>query len=679
MAKTKSVARASRREANRPIPNKPTLDSNFNDSFQNFAARLGQGTDNQASYGTMGFNPITRNRVLLDWSFRGSWICRKAITLIPEDMTRAGFDLGSDISPDDSDLIHTAFNQKFELWPKLCEAMMWARLYGGAIAVMLIDGHKMSDPLIPDRIAKDSFCGLGVIDRWMLMPSSNDLVTDLRSKDLGKPKYYTVNADAPLCAREKIHHTRILRFEGEFLPYYQKLGEDLWGMSVLEPIWDRVLAFDSTTTGSAQLVYRAHMRSLYIKNLRELIGTGGKLLEAVFQQVDWMRRFQGNEGLTLMDAEDKFESSQYNFGGLDSVLIQMGQQLSGAIDIPLVKLFGQSPVGLNSTGESDTRNYYDGISTRQNKDLKPGLERLLLVTAKSEGVKLPDNFNFSFAPLWQMDYPQKAAVASGITSSVLQAFAEQLIDKPTALKELRSISKSTGVWTNITDEDIEAAENEPPMPRLNEPPGLEQFLPGNNEQQLSPPQDSEDEESENENISFLPGRRKLKSIFAKRKNNGELIFGELERSDKKNNPPLVHLHLQDKDQRGRELLFNNIPITIEVERGLPRHVGSSGGSIMAAPYGYVQGTEGLDGDSVDVFIGPNENSKTVFIILQQDPDTKELHQHKCFLGFDKLDDAVKVFTSFYADGRGGERLQDVITMSIDQFKNWLKDYEKKVA
>jgi hypothetical protein len=53
------------------------------DSFQNFSARIGLGTENLQSPATYGFNPITRNRQLLEWMYGGSWIVGKASTRSP--------------------------------------------------------------------------------------------------------------------------------------------------------------------------------------------------------------------------------------------------------------------------------------------------------------------------------------------------------------------------------------------------------------------------------------------------------------------------------------------------------------------------------------------------------------------------------------------------------------------
>ncbi|GMG90672.1 hypothetical protein Cmtc_18920 [Cupriavidus sp. TKC] len=251
--------------------------------------------------------------------------------------------------------------------------------------------------------------------------------------------------------------------DGVDLPYWQKIAENLWGQSVIERLVDRLVAFDSTTIGAAQLVYKAHLRTLKIDKLREIIAMGGPALEALVKNVDFIRRFQSNEGLTLIDATDDLQTDTYQFSGLDNVLMQFGQQLSGALGIPLVRLFGQSPAGLNSTGESDLRTYYDNVNQQQERRLRSPVTRLMDVLGRSVlGKPLPEGFAYSFKSLWQMSDSEKATVAKTITDAVSEALDAGLIDAATGMKELRQSSHVTGVFTSITDEDIEAAENEPP-------------------------------------------------------------------------------------------------------------------------------------------------------------------------------------------------------------------------
>lgn len=433
------------------------------DGFQNFAARLGLGAGSQQDQSTYGFDFLSRDRLKLEAMYRSSWIVGQVVDVVAEDMTREGINIRGLDDPKDAELIQAKLDE-LEIWNEITNVIKWGRLYGGAIAVMLVDGQNVSTPLNIDTVSKDQFKGLMVLDRWLVQPTLQDLVTEY-GPDFGMPKYYDVIADSLGLSNQRIHYSRVIRFDGVDLPYWQRIAENLWGQSVIERLLDRLVAFDSTTTGIAQLVYKAHLRTYKVKGLRTIIAAGGKALDGLIKQMEHIRLWQSSEGMTLMDAEDTFEAHSYSFSGLDAVLLQFGQQLSGASQIPLVRLFGQSPAGMNATGESDLSNYYDNINQQQERRMRTGLGKLLkIVSLSALGKKLPDSFNFDFASLWQMDDVQKADVATKITDAVCKAEDQGLITQKTALKELRQSSEITGIFSNITDDDIEAANDDPPAP-----------------------------------------------------------------------------------------------------------------------------------------------------------------------------------------------------------------------
>jgi phage-related protein (TIGR01555 family) len=431
------------------------------DSFQNFEARVGIQTNNQSSASSYGFDFISRNRVQMEAMYRSSWIVGAVVDSVAEDMTRAGITVSSDLDPDDQQALDQAM-ERLQIWDALCDTTKWSRLYGGALAVMLIDGQKMDTPLNVDSVGEGQFKGLLVLDRWLVQPSLNELVQEY-GPDMGKPKFYEVVADSMALKRQRIHYSRVLRVDGVDLPYWQKISENLWGQSVIERLFDRLLAFDSTTQGAAQLVYKAHLRTLKVKDLRQIIGIGGPALEGLIKQIDMIRRYQSNEGLTLLDASDEFQVDQYTFAGLDDVLLQMAQQLSGAAEIPLTRLFGQSPAGLSATGEGEMKQYHESINTKQERRLRMPLTRLLEVMARSVlGQALPKGWSFTFNSLQRMSDTEKSTIATATTTAILDANDSGVIDQATALKELKQASEMTGLFTNITDEMITEAENAPP-------------------------------------------------------------------------------------------------------------------------------------------------------------------------------------------------------------------------
>lgn len=465
------------------------------DSLVNFAHKMGVGADNPLSTSSYGFNPITRNRIQMEWMYRGAWLPRLAVDIPAEDMTRKGIEYTCEMPPEDSGRLDMMITGK-GIWPSLGEVIKWARLYGGAIGVVLIEGQDMRTPLRPDTIQRGGFKGILALDRWMVQPTTDDIVTDF-GPHLGMPRYYRVQENAPALRGEAIHHSRVaFRLLGASLPYHQALSENLWGASVYESLHDRLLGFDAATTGAIQLVFKSYLRTLKVKGMREIVAAKGPALEALVQYADMMRRWQSIEGMSLIDAEDDLTVDGHQaFSGLAEILVHIGQHVSGALQIPLVRLFGQSPTGLNSSGESDIRTYYDGLAQQQAKDLLRGVTLIHILEAQSAGIQLPEDFGVKFRSLWDLSEEEKATTAQSVTTAITAAHESGLLSDKTAMQELRQSSRVTGIFSNITTEQIEAASDQiaPPPdamgglpPDPTDPLGVRSTLEGLNNGQTGP-------------------------------------------------------------------------------------------------------------------------------------------------------------------------------------------------
>lgn len=436
------------------------------DSYDNFMARVGMGQPNQHSASTYRANFTSRNRMEIEWAYRSSWIIGSAVDSVADDMTRKGIRITSEIDPKARGVLESLFDE-LELWDRLNDAIKWSRLYGGAVGLIMVEGQAPFTPLRTETIGRGKFRGVLSLDRWMINPVLTRRITEI-GKDLGKPEFYEVVTTAIGIPAWRVHHSRLIRFDGVTLPYQQAMTENEWGMSVVERIWDRLTAFDSATMGAAQLIYKAHLRTYKVENLRGLIAMGGAGLDKLVKQINIIRQFQSNEGLTLMDAKDEFATHTYSFAGLDDILSQFAEQISGAVGIPLVRMFGQSPKGF-STGDADLANYYDNISTQQERRLRQPLRKLFEIMHRSEfGAPLPEDFTFEFNPLWQMSDVDRSTVAVNTVNAIKSAVDAGLMTLKAGMTDLRETSDVTGIGASITDEDIEDAEDEAP-PGLGEP------------------------------------------------------------------------------------------------------------------------------------------------------------------------------------------------------------------
>jgi hypothetical protein len=122
--------------------------------------------------------------------------------------------------------------------------------------------------------------------------------------------------------------------------------------------------------------------------------------------------------------------------------------------------------------------------------------------------------------------------------------------------------------------------------------------------------------------------------------------------------------------------IQGLPITIENPQGLIRSgIGPDGKPWqvqMPNHYGYIRNTEGMDGEHVDTYIGPNPESKKAFIVDQIDADTGEPDEHKVMLGYNNVSEAATQYEKAFSDGRGSQRIGGITTTDIDGLKNWLK-------
>ncbi|EOV7029568.1 DUF1073 domain-containing protein [Yersinia enterocolitica] len=445
------MARKNRRNgANQPV--------RTTDGYNNFTAKIGAQTQNIQSAGTYIPGLLTRNRVLLESAHRSSFLVGNAVDAISEDMTRKGININSKLQPGQKGKVDDFWDDA-AIWDGLNDTLKWARLYGGALLVVMIDGQDMSTPLNVDTITKDQFKGVISLDRWMVTPSYGDLVKEY-GPHFGKPRFYRTAVNQQGIPKWKIHYSRVIRMEGDALPFQQSQTENGWGMSVIERIFERIQAFDTATAGATQLIHKAHLRTYSITGLRQALATGGDLEKGVMKHMDMIREFQTIEGMTIMDATDKFETHSYSFAGIADVMLRFAEQVSGATGIPLVRLFGQSPSGF-STGDGDLENYYSRINSLQERRLRRHIRWLLDITWRSQfGEALPDDFSFEFNKLWEMSDTDRATMASNVTTALATAVRDIGMSPSAALSDLRNLSDVIGIGGSITDEDIENAQKE---------------------------------------------------------------------------------------------------------------------------------------------------------------------------------------------------------------------------
>ena len=124
--------------------------------------------------------------------------------------------------------------------------------------------------------------------------------------------------------------------------------------------------------------------------------------------------------------------------------------------------------------------------------------------------------------------------------------------------------------------------------------------------------------------------------------------------------------------------INGFDVSIEQPVGSVRSGKDASGKewsqVMNNTYGYIRGTESVDGDHIDVFLGPDMNSDMVYVVDQVNTDGS-FDEHKVMIGFSSLEDARSAYLSNYEDGWQG--LGNITGVALDEFKKWIDSSKRK--
>ena len=123
---------------------------------------------------------------------------------------------------------------------------------------------------------------------------------------------------------------------------------------------------------------------------------------------------------------------------------------------------------------------------------------------------------------------------------------------------------------------------------------------------------------------------------------------------------------------------DGLNITIEQPKGSIRRGTDANGkqweSEMHNTYGYIRGTESVDGDHIDIFLSDNPTEGNVFVVDQVNQRTGDFDEHKVMYGFNSMEEAVQAYRDQYEDGW---KVGTVTEVSREEFKKWVDSSVRK--
>lgn len=406
------------------------------DGWGNVLAGLGRKMDKTA-YTTFLSAPFLDDAMLADL-YTGDGLAKKLVSAPADDMTRKWITIdGEDEEIIEKELYRLDTPQKFN------ESIKWQRLYNGSLTIIgAMDGKEMDKPLRVKEGTQIAY--LYPVERSRIFIVDSDFVSDPTSPNFGKIEIYTMYV-GPSYNEIKVHRSRVLEFFGEPVPSDMKsrdINTEYWGMSVIQYTWNILKICGSVLQGISNILYEFIIGKYKIKGLEDKLAAGNESL--VIQRMEIINMFKSVINAVLLDAEgEDYIRDSASVAGVADLLDRIMMFLSAVSNIPVSRLFGRSPAGMNATGEFDLRNYYDSIAVLQKNSMKKPLQKLIdiLSICYAKGKE----YTFEFNPLYELSEKEKAEIEKlkadadhiRIEDGVLQADEVRDIRYP----ELDSLSK----------------------------------------------------------------------------------------------------------------------------------------------------------------------------------------------------------------------------------------------
>ncbi|WP_108482270.1 DUF1073 domain-containing protein [Oceaniglobus ichthyenteri] len=339
-------------------------------------------------------------------AYKSSRIIARAIDLPAEDSCREWREWQAE-STDITKI--EAEEKRLDVRGKMFEARRLARLMGGAAIVIGTGDKDLMKPLDPDKIGKGGVKYLTILSRQSITASEPE--DDVTLPGYGKPRLWTVNTR--MAGAMQIHPSRLVIQHG-VAPLADDAGYDAhdgWGGSVLPGMIDNLRRVDEGAANVNSLLYEAKVDVLKVDGLMNNLQSRGQAYEAeILRRMTLAATAKGINGMLLLDALEDYQQKSASFGGLPDVMDRFMQLASAAVGIPMTLFFMQSPGGLNATGESDVRNYYDRIRVQQTLHMEPSMSALDECLIRSALGERPTGLHYNWRPLWQPTAKERAEV-----------------------------------------------------------------------------------------------------------------------------------------------------------------------------------------------------------------------------------------------------------------------------
>jgi phage-related protein (TIGR01555 family) len=385
------------------------------DGLQNVLIGMGTGRDKSQYTKTTATVFLAQEELE---NLYGEWLPRRIVDIYADQATRKGFKVlfgGEGVRAEEVQGIEQVIEDLYIL-EHLNLAAKNSRLYGGACLLLFIDdGRPAHMPVDKRNIRRieDIEC----LDRWQIAP----VINEENLYDYSKATYYQIISGDLINQPQLtyIHRDRILRFDGDWLPYRIRQRNYGWGMSSLQTVYDSFKHYWTGLNSAATLLTEFDIFVHKVRGLAAMLAAGKESSIRDRLQVNDMSK-SVYRGYAIDAEKEELEFISRNFGGIGEILEKLRVDIIGASKIPHTVLFGESPGGLGSTGRSEERDFAKTLADYQSVHFKRPMKKLLeYIMLSKEGPtkgELPESWRIAFNPLFELNEREMADVRARVAA-----------------------------------------------------------------------------------------------------------------------------------------------------------------------------------------------------------------------------------------------------------------------
>jgi phage-related protein (TIGR01555 family) len=392
-------------------------------------------------------------------------LIRACIQTVSDDLSRKWIKIDGCDDPQKLEIIENEL-KKLHIKDLFHKAVTTTGYMGGAFIFIDTGEDDLTLPLaindLSAELKEGSKVKFVVVDPVNVSPIEYNCINPLRD-DYMQPRMWQVLG-------KRVHASRLLPFVENQPPMLLKPNYNFLGIPQAQILWDYVMHFNQTRASTARLLDKISL--LVVQTDMDAVLSDEHGIELFDAKMEFLERYRNNDSVFVCDKESEgVMNVQTTIAGCTDVVRQSLELIACINRTPAVKLLGISPSGFNATGESDLKNYYDYIASKQEL-YREQIQTIINVIQLVEFGNIDPAITFKFEPLNEENKASQAMTAQTKIGALTQLVDRQAM----SAEELRTaVREDEDLGLSFLDEEMpEELENATQTDLMTDDPSTQQ-------------------------------------------------------------------------------------------------------------------------------------------------------------------------------------------------------------